>query len=233
MMRNYIVTCEHATNAIPPNYKHLFEGAEGVLRSHRGWDPGAWEFAAALARQLNAPILGGTVSRLLVDMNREEENPEVFSVYTSVLSEDQRDWLLEKYHRDYRRKAELMLDGPMRLGRSVVHFSVHTFTPILNGVERDADVGILFDPAREREAELANAWMRAIEEREPTIRVKLNYPYFGTSDGLATWLRQRHDGQHYLGIEFELNHGPYHDNPEKWNYTCETVLSALRRTLMD
>ena len=40
---------------------------------------------------------------------------------------------------------------------------------------------------------------------DPDLRVRLNYPYRGDSDGLTTWLRRRHPAARYLGIELEIN----------------------------
>ena len=36
-----VITCEHGGNHIPGAYRHLFQGQEAVLQSHRGFDPGA------------------------------------------------------------------------------------------------------------------------------------------------------------------------------------------------
>ena len=41
----WVVTCEHGGNFVPVRYRPLFESkqAAAMLRSHRGYDPGAWE----------------------------------------------------------------------------------------------------------------------------------------------------------------------------------------------
>ena len=81
---------------------------------------------------------------------------------------------------------------------------IHSFTPVLNGVERDADVGILYDPSRPAEAKLADVLIKSILEREPSLRIRKNYPYLGKSDGLTTTLRQKF-GTSYAGLEIEIN----------------------------
>ena len=35
--------------------------------------------------------------------------------------------------------------------KQVLHVAVHSFTPVLHGERRNADVGLLYDPARPRE----------------------------------------------------------------------------------
>ena len=47
----YFLSCEHGGNHIPTAYQPLFKGAEEVLASHRGWDPGALELFHALQQQ--------------------------------------------------------------------------------------------------------------------------------------------------------------------------------------
>jgi Predicted N-formylglutamate amidohydrolase len=81
---------------------------------------------------------------------------------------------------------------------------IHSFTPILNNVVRNADVGILYDPSREAECHIADALISEIHARAPQLRIRRNYPYRGTSDGLTTELRQKF-GEAYAGIEIEIN----------------------------
>lgn len=45
---SFVVTAEHGGNVVPPEYAHLFSGAEKTLASHRGWDPGTLAGGATL-----------------------------------------------------------------------------------------------------------------------------------------------------------------------------------------
>lgn len=65
-----IVTCEHGGNHIPVRYAALFAAAGDVLKTHRGWDPGALPLARRFAKTLGTPLFFSTTSRLLVDLNR-------------------------------------------------------------------------------------------------------------------------------------------------------------------
>jgi predicted N-formylglutamate amidohydrolase len=56
----------------------------------------------------------------------------------------------------------------------VVRLSRLSFTPMLDGEVRDADVGLLFDPRHEAEARLCAAWQSALLARD--LRVRRNYP---------------------------------------------------------
>ncbi len=90
-------------------------------------------------------------------------------------------------------------------GRRVVHFSMHTFTPVLDGIERQADVGLLYDPRRAGEVALCAALRRALLGRRSDLIVRMNYPYQGKADGFTTALRKNWRAVAYVGIEIEVN----------------------------
>jgi hypothetical protein len=75
----------------------------------------------------------------------------------------------------------------------------------MNGVERRADVGLLYDPRRRPELEFCKTWQREIESALPSFVVRRNYPYRGYADGLTTTLRARYSESTYVGIELEVN----------------------------
>ena len=199
-----ILTCEHASNRVPKRWARAFRGKESVLRTHRGYDLGAEDVAVRLARLLDAPLLVGTASRLVVDLNRSPSHPRLFSEFTRSLPGSERALILRQVYAPHRAAVERAVRLSGSRGVTVVHVAIHSFTPVLNGVRRTADVGLLFDPARARESLLCRAWRAALRDANGTLRVRLNYPYRGTSDGLTTALRRTHDGASYLGVEVEL-----------------------------
>jgi len=201
----FVISCEHAGNRVPAPYRPLFKGAEAALRSHRGWDPGAAGIARALAAALSVrPILHHD-TRLLADTNRSEDNPECFSELTRRLAAGDREALLDRVHRPHRARVRQAAEAAIEPGGLCVHLSVHTFTPVLDGLERDVDVGLLFDPERTVELDLVEAWRARILDAEPELRVRPNAPYLGTDDGLTTTLRAALPDARYAGIEVEVN----------------------------
>src|SRR5690606_12600429 len=86
----------------------------------------------------------------------------------------------------------------------VVHLSCHSFTPELNGLVRNADIGILYNPKNLTEKLFAISLKRQINQLEPSLKVRFNYPYLGTSDGFTVYLRHKFK-EHYAGIELEVN----------------------------
>ena len=144
------------------------------------------------------------MSRLVVDLNRSPGHPRAFSEWTRGLSPEDRAALLHRWHEPYRRRIDAEVGAALADGGSVLHLGVHTFTPVLDGSVRRADVALLYDPARPVERALCAAWALAIAAALPDLAVRRNQPYRGASDGLTTWLRGHHPAG-YLGIELEVN----------------------------
>jgi len=200
-----IVTCEHGGNRIPRRFAPLFRGLGGELRSHRGHDIGAAVVATAVARHLGAALFVATTSRLLVDLNRSVDHPRLFSEVTRRLGPEEKRQILVEHYAPYRGAVERTILRETTRGRFVVHLSIHSFTPVLAGVRRRAHVGLLYDPARVSERSLCEPWSAALGRASPGIVARRNYPYRGTSDGLATALRRTYPGSRYAGIEVEIN----------------------------
>ena len=201
----FIVTCEHGGNAIPAAYGQRFAGREALLATHRGYDPGALGIARDLARALRATLVVSTVSRLLVELNRSPGRQFRFSPVMREAPPPLREEICRRHYTPYRQKVESFVARAVAAGARVVHLSSHSFTPVMNGVVRHGDVGILYDPARLQERTLASRWQRALEALRPTWIVRRNYPYRGTNDGFTTYLRKRYGDDAYAGIELEVN----------------------------
>ncbi len=200
-----VVTCEHAGHRVPARYRQLFAGAEAVLRSHRGWDAGAADVARRLGRDLGvAPHLHFT-TRLLVDLNRSLGHPRCFSEYTRGLDRTERDRIVAEHYRPHRDRVTRAIASVIEGRGRCVHLAVHTFAPVLGGRRRTADLGILYDPGRPGERDLAARWKRALRDADPELRVRRNYPYRGVDDGLTRTLRARLTPRAYAGMEIEVN----------------------------
>jgi predicted N-formylglutamate amidohydrolase len=200
-----LLTCEHGGNRIPRECCALFRGAEAVLASHRGWDPGALVLARALGRRLRLPIYAVTWSRLLVESNRASTNRRIWSAWTASLPKQVKERILARYWWPHRQRVEEAVRSVLDDGDRVVHVAVHSFAPVLDGEQRNADVGLLYDPTRREEQNTFVTWAALLRKRVPGLRVRCNYPYRGAADGLPTWLRRRFPAKAYLGVELEVN----------------------------
>jgi len=196
-----------------------------LLDSHRGYDAGALLMAQDLATAFDGALVTSTVSRLLVDLNRSIGHPKLFSETTRRLPPPVREEILAQYYRPYREQVERLVAQAVADGQRVIHISSHSFTPELNGKVRNADVGLLYDPARHGEVELCARWRATLAELAPSLRVRRNYPYAGKGDGLTAYLRQRFAPNTYIGIELEVNQQIVQSDAGQW--------TALRTLLVD
>lgn len=198
-----LLTCEHGGNVIPREYASLFKNSEIVLNSHRGYDPGALDLFHRLEDLADFSYFS-TTSRLLVELNRSPEHPRLFSEYTRSLSKMQKQRLMQEHYFPYRDVVEQRISREIGRGEKLLHISVHTFTPILGGKIRNADIGILFDPAKAVEKDFARIWKFNLSKEAPAMKLRFNYPYLGRADGFTTYLRKKNP-KNYLGIELEVN----------------------------
>lgn len=198
----WLFTCEHGGRGVPGEYAALFRGADATLASHRGWDPGALDVFNAIAPSLADAAVAATMTRLLIDINRSLHHPRVFSEFTRPLPAAVRADIAARWWRPWRDRVAGKIAAWREAGHDVRHISVHSFTPVLDGEIRNADIGLLYDPSSERERDFCQRLQALLGERG--WRVRRNYPYLGTADGHTTALR-RQFGAGYAGVELELN----------------------------
>lgn len=224
-----LITCEHGGKRIPPRYRPLFAGFEALLETHRGYDPGALALARQMARALAAPLFVSTTSRLLIDLNRSTGHPKLYSEATRNAPAAVRREIFGSYYLPYRGRVEAHIADASARGSRVIHLASHSFTPVLDGDVRNADVGLLYDPARAGEAALCRRWQACLEDAAPGLRVRRNYPYTGKSDGFTAYLRRRFPPAAYLGIELEINQKHVLAGERRWRALRSQVIEAVIR----
>ncbi len=202
-MRRLFLSCEHGGNDVPPPFDRYFRQAKKALASHRGWDPGALDLFTAL-QPLAVASYQASLSRLVIELNRSEHHPRLFSEYSRSFPEEWKQWLVQEVHRPYRAALLNDVEGAVAEGDEVLHIGVHSFTPELDGVQRTMDIGLLYDPSKPLEKRVAHQLAEAIKRRAPGLVLRMNAPYKGTSDGVAKWLRGTVT-KGYAGIELEVN----------------------------
>ena len=219
------LSCEHGGNQVPQYYSALFEGAQTVLDSHRGYDKGALElFMALKAVGVHYTIYSET-SRLLVDLNRSLHRRSLFSEYSSNLSNTDKQLILERYYYPFRNAFMQKALSVARQGELIFHVSVHSFTPVMKGEVRKADIGLLYNPGHGIEKFIARQWKEQLQKRLPGFVIRYNYPYLGKTDGHVAPLRKAL-GNQYAGIEFELNN-KHAGNQEIYNAIALTYKEII------
>ena len=194
-----MLTCEHASNKLPAAFKKAVPAE--VLKTHRAYDIGALAVFRKLVKFAKPEFYcEGKFSRLFVDLNRTITNKSAFSDYlrNNTTAKAQ----ATTYWNEYRTVIEKFVKANAK--KEIIHLGIHSFTPELNGKVRNADIGILYDPTSPHERTYANVIKAEIKRLYPAMKVRFNYPYKGSSDGLTTTLRKKF-GPRYVGIEIEIN----------------------------
>lgn len=226
-----LLTCEHASCSIPDRYQQYFTDKE-VLRSHEGWDIGAYDYFCALSHAFQCPSIHADHSRLLIELNRSPGHPKLFSRFIKNVPEETKEQIIQDYYIPYRSKVTNTINSLLtqKKPKPVLHLSCHSFTPVFEGKERKTDIAFLYDPQRFFEQAFCNQVKGLLAESG--FRVRMNYPYKGTSDGLTTFLRRQFKPDEYLGIEIELNQAQL-ITPKPKQQIADALLKALTQALYD
>ncbi len=173
----FVLLCDHAANRVPRALDQLGL-SPAQLASHIAWDPGAAAVARLLARRLDAPLLESGWSRLVIDCNRPPDSPEAVPAVSAgvpvpgnqglspAAREQRRMVLFQPYHQAIARLLNARARRPTRL------LSIHSFTPVLEGVRRPWAVGV-----SHRHDGGLGALLLAALDAEPGLAVGDNQPY--------------------------------------------------------
>ena len=193
-----LLVCEHASHHIPSELGDL--GLNGVARySHIAWDPGALGVAHAMSKELDATLVSSNVSRLVYDCNRPPEakdampaESEAYKIPGNVgLSYADRKSRTETYYEPFRQTLATQISSKSQ----PVIVTVHSFTPIYNGSDRQVEIGILHDA----DPQLADAIL-AQADRFIVLR---NAPY-GPDDGVTHTLKLHGITNGHLSVMIEV-----------------------------
>jgi predicted N-formylglutamate amidohydrolase len=220
-----VLTCEHASAAVPPEYRHLGLSPD-VLLDHIGWDIGAGRLTVELNRLLGVPAVMSAASRLLVDCNRDLTDADLIPATShgiaipgnAALDTHERRRRVERFYDPYHAAVDAALDGAPR----ALLLSIHSFTPELNGAARPFDAGVLYD-AYDDEAESLAARLRTAG-----LSVRMNEPY-SALDGLIFSARSHGRRHGICYLELEVNNGRLRCDAdiERTARQIAPVLSAL------
>jgi predicted N-formylglutamate amidohydrolase len=184
-----ILLCDHAGNALPPEYGTLGLPPAQLAR-HIGYDIGAAPVTRALAHILGAPALVTRYSRLLIDPNRGEDDPTLIMRLSDGavipgnrrLDEAERERRIRLYYRPYHRAIDAVIDRCLAAGVTPCLLSIHSFTESWKDRPRPWHVGVLWDEDKRLAGPLLDAlWA------ERDLIVGDNEPYSGQLEGDCLW----------------------------------------------
>ena len=218
-----VLVCEHASAFIPAVFNNL--GLDGeAATSHIAWDPGAVMTARLLSEKLDAVLVEGTVSRLVYDCNRPPEAPGAMAARSEIYDIPGNTGLTDVQKKDrvdsvYKPFTQALAGVLANHHVEPVLVTVHSFTPVYQGVVRDLDIGILHDS----DSTLADA-MLSIPSPWNTQR---NEPY-GPQDGVTHTLKLHGIANSIANVMIEIRNTLI-SNPAE----CEAVATRFEKWLTD
>ena len=129
-MTSFLITCCHATCAIPEAQRELFSGHEDRVTSSEGWEPGALNLAQGLAMKLSTPLVHGDVSKLLFDL--EKVGDDQFSEISITIPEALRTRFGDRLNEKFQNAINAKLNEDFKRHSSFIHLDIHT-APITEG----------------------------------------------------------------------------------------------------
>lgn len=151
--RGVVLVADHARRELPEEYGDLGLPPEEFER-HIAYDIGVEAVTRELAALLDAPAVLANFSRLLIDPNRGEDDPTLIrQLYDGTvipanypLAAEERERRLDRFYRPYHDAVGAMIASVAEAsGAAPFIFSVHSFTPTMQGRARPWHVGVLWD----------------------------------------------------------------------------------------
>jgi predicted N-formylglutamate amidohydrolase len=223
-----LLIADHASNRVPPGWR-LGVPPE-VMEDHVALDIGVAPLARSLCDRLACPGIRGGVSRLVIDLNREEDAPGLIPQVSdgrtipgnAALSPDERSARLALWAAYHDRVAEIIAENlPMLL------ISLHSFTPRLSSDEtpRPWQIGILYNHD-ERASRLALGLLAA-----RGVVVGDNLPYSGKVLNATMNRHGEANGIAYLGIEVRQDLIADAGGVAAWSELLVPVIARVRDAL--
>lgn len=225
-----VLICDHASRAVPSALDAL--GLDGAaLSRHIAWDIGIEDVTRRLAKRLDAAAILSGYSRLVIDCNRRlgdptsiaQESDGVVVPGNRGLGPQERAARVESCFHPYHAAISSVLDGRFRARLASALVSMHSFTPVMAGLERPWHVGILSSRDR-RLAQPLLARLRA----EADLRVGDNQPYSGRDErGYSIHVHGEDRGLPYALIELRQDLIDTHHGAEAWADRLAGILPGI------
>ncbi len=147
-----LLVCDHASQAIPEHLGFLGLAPE-QMGQHIAYDIGVAALTRHLSRMLDAPAVLSGFSRLLIDPNRHPGDPTAIPEISDgikipgnqSLDEEAQNQRIETFFTPYHHEISTKLAHLWRHGPAPALFSIHSFTPAMNGKARPWDIGVLWN----------------------------------------------------------------------------------------
>ena len=193
-----LIIADHASNFIPKKYNNLGLAKKDIF-SHKTYDPGVKELAINLSNKLNSQLVLGEYSRLLIDCNRDLDDPTLIPVISDrklilgnqKISKKEKIYRIKKIYSSYHNKInKKILEEKIN-----VIISLHSFSPIFKGKKRSLNYGILSNQDRR----LSDIVLNELKKKKKIVGD--NEPYRGSLIGDTLYKHALKRGIHHTLIE--------------------------------
>lgn len=228
--KGLLLVADHAGRDLPEEYGDLGLPA-GEFERHIAYDIGVEAVTRALAAALGVPAVMARFSRLLIDANRGEDDPTLIrQLYDGTvipanypMGEAERARRLERYHRPYHDALGAMVSSVASAsGVAPFLFSVHSFTPSMQGRARPWHVSILWD-SDERAVRPLLDMLAA----DPALVVGDNEPYDGALRGDTMFRHAIVNGYAHALIEIRQDLIASQEGADAWAGRLAPMLDAV------
>lgn len=218
-----LLLCDHASNRVPEGVDLGIEPA--LLDLHIAQDIGAGAVTRALAAALGVRAVLATVSRLVIDLNRESDHPGLIATESdghAIPGNVGADAtaLIAAIHAPYHRTIAQQI----RAARPELILAIHSFTPMLEtqGVARPWEAGVLYN----RDDRAARPLIDLLRARG--IETGDNEPYSGRV--LNMTLNRHGEGNGIPSASIEIRNDGISDaaGVARWAAILSEILPALR-----
>lgn len=228
-----LLVADHASPFFPASLNQLGL-ADWVLERHVAWDIGSDKLVRFLADELDAQAILAGFSRLIIDPNRNPDDPTVIPEISDGiaipgnmdLDNRQRRFRIDSFFNPYHGKIAQRLNQFSETDIVPAMISVHTCSPVFDRIVRPWHIGIMWD-------------------KDPRIPVPL-IERLGAMDGVCVGDNEPYSGRHphdftidhhaepaglpHVGIEVRQDLVKEEDGARKW---AGILAEGLRGILSD
>ncbi|OBQ69702.1 N-formylglutamate amidohydrolase [Mesorhizobium erdmanii] len=230
--RGIVLLADHARRDLPDDYGSLGLPAAEFER-HIAYDIGVEAVTRELAATLDVPAVIANFSRLLIDPNRGEDDPTLIrQLYDGTvvpgnypIAPEERERRLDRFYRPYHDAVGAMIASVAQAsGLAPFIFSVHSFTPAMQGRQRPWHVGILWD----KDDRVARPLIDMLAE-DKNLVVGDNEPYDGALRGDTMFRHAIVNGYAHALIEIRQDLISDQKGAVAWAQRLAPIVDAIDR----
>lgn len=223
-----LLVCDHASNRFPRSLGTM--GLDYLDRvSHIALDIGANAVAEMLADNLGSTAVFCQYSRLIVDCNRKLIDDSAFVECSdgveipgnNDLQRNEKERRASEIYWPYHYAIKDQIIRLKKQGIDPLVISIHSFTPVINGKDREWEIGVLWD----KDPLTADIFLTRLVEAGYVVGD--NKPYSGRDpEDFTIDFHAESAGLPHVGIEISQNLINHDDGVERVSSTLKEIIST-------